>query len=79
MKIGIFRQQKGMSKGVRSMRLYVHIVLIKDCVKVINKPCMRDARYVRLISWTLRCGSEQLSLFIHDGISVFVIGNWCPL
>jgi hypothetical protein len=51
--------KKGMSKGVRSMHFHVHIVLIKDCVQVINKPCVRDARYVRLISWTLRCGSEQ--------------------
>jgi hypothetical protein len=24
-----------------------------------NKPCVQDARYMRLISWTLRCGSEQ--------------------
>ncbi len=33
----------------------------------LNKPCVRDARYVRLILWTLRCGSEQLlSLFIME-------------
>jgi hypothetical protein len=31
---------------------HVYIVLI-------NKPCMRDAGYVRLISWTLRCDSGQ--------------------
>jgi hypothetical protein len=30
-----------------------------NCVLVINKPCMRGARYVRLIPWTLQSGSEQ--------------------
>jgi hypothetical protein len=27
--------------------------------QVINKPCVRKTRYVCLISWTLRSGSEQ--------------------
>ncbi len=43
----------------RSMHLHVYIMLIKDCASVINKPCVRDARYVPLISRALRCGSEQ--------------------
>jgi hypothetical protein len=47
------------------MHLNVYIVLIKDCVLVINKPSVRDARYVRLISWIPRCGSEQ-----------FLLHNW---
>ncbi len=34
-----------------------------NCILVINKPCMRGARYVRLIPWTLRSGSEQ---FIYN-------------
>jgi hypothetical protein len=33
--------------------------LIKECVYVINKPCVREARYVSLISWNLQSGSEQ--------------------
>ncbi len=33
--------------------------LIKECVWVINKPCVRGTRYMRLISWTLRSGSEH--------------------
>ncbi len=28
--------------------------------KVINKPCVRGARYMHLISWTLRSGSEHI-------------------
>jgi hypothetical protein len=49
---GIFQTKRGVArKGVVGMSLNVYIVLIKDCVKVINKPCVRDARYVRLISW----------------------------
>jgi hypothetical protein len=35
-------------------------IIPKEGFKVINKPCVRRARYVRLISWTLRSGSEQL-------------------
>jgi hypothetical protein len=27
---------------------------------------MRDARYVRLISWTLQSGSEQFPSFLHS-------------
>jgi hypothetical protein len=34
--------------------------LIKECVYVINKPCVQESRYMRLISWTLQSGSEQL-------------------
>jgi hypothetical protein len=46
--------KRGYQKRVRDMQLHVYIVLIKDCVYVINKPCVRDARYVRLISWTYK-------------------------
>jgi hypothetical protein len=57
------------------------MVLIKDCVQVINKPCVRDARYVRLISWTLRCGSEKDTslgrtirhIRIQCGVSVYPV------
>jgi hypothetical protein len=34
-----------------------------NCVKVINKPCVREARCMRLIPWTLHSGSEQ---FIYN-------------
>jgi hypothetical protein len=40
----------------------MYIVLIKDCVLVINKPCVPEARYMRLISWIPRCGSEHYKL-----------------
>ncbi len=46
--------------------LYVYMycftcVLATDgyCVKVINKPCVREAENMRLISWTLHRGSKQ--------------------
>ncbi len=35
--------------------------LITLCVQVINKPCVRESRYMRLISWTLQSSSEQLA------------------
>jgi hypothetical protein len=35
----------------------------KEGFQIINKPCMRGARYVRLIPWTLHSGSEQ---FIYN-------------
>jgi hypothetical protein len=35
----------------------------KEVFQVINKPCVREARYMRLISWTLQSGSEQ---FIYN-------------
>ncbi len=54
------------------MRLNVYIVLIKDCVKVINKPCVRDARYVCLISWIPRSGSEQL---LASLLQIFFTGD----
>jgi hypothetical protein len=54
--------KKGVAKGEVSMRLNVYIMLIKDCVKVINKPCVQDSRYVRLILWIPRCGSKQLCM-----------------
>jgi hypothetical protein len=37
--------------------------LIKECVKVINKPCVQGTRYMRLISWTLQSGRKQ---FIYN-------------
>ncbi len=47
-------------------RVYVHNNCLNceysnnlNCDQVINKPCMRGARYVRLIPWTLWSGSEQ--------------------
>ncbi len=46
-------------KGLQACTFMYIYLLIKDCVKVINKPCVRDARYMRLISWTLWSGSEQ--------------------
>ncbi len=30
------------------------------CVQVINKPCVRETRYMHLISWTHHRGREQL-------------------
>jgi hypothetical protein len=38
------------------------------CRGVINKTCMRDARYGLLISWTLQSGSEQVWLILHSQI-----------
>ncbi len=37
-----------------------------NCVRVINKPCVRESRYMRLILWTLQSGSEQLATFEND-------------
>jgi hypothetical protein len=37
----------------------LNVVNNLNCVYVINKPCMRGARYIRLIPWTLQSGSEQ--------------------
>jgi hypothetical protein len=34
--------------------------------QVINKPCVRKTRYVCLISWTLRSGSEQAGWLIYS-------------
>ncbi len=39
---------------------YLQITLI--CVQVINKPCAREAKYMRLISWIYHRGSEQYHL-----------------
>jgi hypothetical protein len=48
-----------------------------NCVYVINKPCMRGARYVRLIPWTLRCGSEQQFInFKYHKYQVTVYSNF---
>ncbi len=32
----------------------------KHCVYIINKPCVREAEYMHLISWTRHRGSEQV-------------------
>ncbi len=40
--------------------LNVNVVNNLNCVYVINKPCVRGARYMRLISWTLQSGSEHI-------------------
>jgi hypothetical protein len=37
-----------------------------DCVQVINKPCVREAEYMCLISWTHHCGSEQLNMYVFE-------------
>ncbi len=34
---------------------------------------MRDARYMRLISWTLRCGSEQLAQLLQNVRALHII------
>ncbi len=36
---------------------YLRVTLI--CVQVINKPCVREARIMHLISWTCHRGSEH--------------------
>ncbi len=42
----------------------MNVVNNLNCVEVINKPCMREARYARLIPWTtLHSDSEQ---FIYN-------------
>jgi hypothetical protein len=41
------------------------------CVKVINKPCVREARYMHLISWTRHRGSKQ-SVFQLGFITIFL-------
>jgi hypothetical protein len=39
-----------------------------NCVQVINKPYVREARCMRLIPWTLQSGSEQDEM-VHEYIS----------
>ncbi len=56
---GDYQKDWGIHFSVYNRANCVNIVLMKDCVQVLYKPCVREARYVRLISWTLRCGSEQ--------------------
>ncbi len=46
--------------------LYMYIASNEQCVLVINKPCVRETRYMRLISWTHHRGSEQVVRQIID-------------
>jgi hypothetical protein len=50
--------KKGLSKGVGACTSMYRLCL----GYTVNKPCVQDARYLRLISWTFRCGSEQFQL-----------------
>ncbi len=66
---GLSRQRgitKRISKGIvpRASDIMPTLYISCNCVCVVlimncNKPCIRDARYVRLISWNLQSGSKH--------------------
>ncbi len=46
-----------------------------------NKPCVREARFMRLISWTLQSGSEQLRYMLlinHSSHGLFFLHVMSP-
>jgi hypothetical protein len=68
---------KRKQQGIIGKGLHLHLTLL-TCMKIsyhcmnaankrmclgYNKPCVRGTRYMRLISWNLRSGSEQ---FIYN-------------